>query len=67
MSHIDEEVNSNIIDTIAENFGELTVTKEKKLLGMDIDFLGNGKVSLFMKDYIEESIELFNEDLDATV
>ena len=34
---IDEEMNTKIIDTKAENFGELTVTREKhKFLVMDI-------------------------------
>ena len=38
--------------------------KKNKIPGMDKEFLGNGKASLFMKYYTEESIELFNEDLD---
>ena len=34
-------------------------------LGMDIEFLADGKFSLFMKDYIEESIDFFLEELSA--
>ena len=39
-----------------ENFGNLTVSRGKKhkFLGMDMEFLADGKLSLFMKDYIEE-------------
>ena len=50
-----------MIKKIAEMFGNLTVSREKKhkFLGMDIEFLADVKVYLFMKDYIEESIQLF--------
>ena len=34
-------------------------------MGMDIEFLGNGRVSLFMKDYIEEFIASSSKYLDA--
>ena len=32
---------------------------------MDIEFLAHGKLSLFMKDYIEKSIYLFGEELSS--
>ena len=69
MTHVDEKVNTKIIKTIAEHFGEIIATRwgKQKFLVMDIEFLGNGKVLLFMKDYIGELTALFNEDLDATV
>ena len=62
-------MNTKIIETIAEHFGELTVMrgKKQKLLVIHIEFLRNRKLSLFMKDYIEESITLFNKDIYATV
>ena len=52
VSHVDEEVNTKIIKTIAENFGNFTVSgvKKHKFLRMDIEFLANGKLSLCMKD-----------------
>ena len=34
---------------------------------MDIELSANGKLSLFLKDYIEESIDLLREELSATV
>ena len=46
-----------------EKVGVLGWTKS----GMNIDALGNGKVLMFMKYYIEETIVLYNEDLDTTV
>ena len=69
MLRIDEEVNTNIIETIAEHFSEITVMRgrKQKLLVIHIEFLRNRKLSLFMKDYIEESITLFNKDIYATV
>ena len=32
---------------------------------MDIEFLADGKLSLFMKDYIEESIDSFGEEMST--
>ena len=45
VSHIDEEVNKEVIETIAEHFGSLTVSrgKKQKFLRMDINFLAEGK------------------------
>ena len=39
--------------------------EKKKILGMAIESFANRRVSLFMKDYIEESIASFGESLDA--
>ena len=46
VSHIDEEVNTKVIQTIAEHFGELAVSRlrKHKLLGTDKEFLANGKI-----------------------
>ena len=51
------------------HFGNLILSREKKhrFLEMDIEFLCNGKLYLFMKGYIEESIDMFQEDLSAAV
>ena len=58
-----------MIETIAEHFGNLTVSRGKKhkFLGMDIEFLEDGKLSLFMKDYVEESIYFSREELSTKV
>ena len=46
---------------IAKMFGNLTLSSGKKhnFLGMYIEFLTNGKLSLFVKDDIGESVDLF--------
>ena len=56
VSHVDEEVNTKVIETISEHFGNLVVSRGKKhkFLVMDIYFLEDGKLYLFMKYYIEE-------------
>ena len=41
--------------------------KKQKLMGTEIEFLADGKLSSFMKYYIEESIDLFGDELSATV
>ena len=40
VSHVDEEVNTKVIETISEHFGNLTVSRGKKqnFLGMDVEF-----------------------------
>ena len=52
----------NIFDNLTVFWG-----KKHKLLGMDIEFLAIEKLSLFMKDYTEESIDLFGEELNTKV
>ena len=60
VSHVDEELNRKVIETISKCFGNLTLSRgnKNKFLGMDIEFLEDGKLSLFMKYYIEKSIDL---------
>ena len=44
LSHVDEEVNKNVIETIYKHFGKLTVSRgeKQKFLGMEIEFLVGG-------------------------
>ena len=63
-------MNITIIETIAEHFDKITVTR-----GGETQIPGNGhlffrkreSIYLFMIYYIEKMIALFNEYLDATV
>ena len=57
-SHVDEHVNTRIIEAAADFFCGITVLRGSKhrFLEIDIEFLGNGIVSLIMKDCIEQSI-----------
>ena len=52
-----------MIETISEHFGNLTVSRgdKHKFLVMDIEFLADGRFSLFVKYYIEGSIGLLVE------
>ena len=58
-----------MIERISEHYGNLAVSRRKKhrFLGMGIESLTDGKLSLFMKDYIEESIDLFREKISTKV
>lgn len=70
ISHEDPSVVSNIIEIIEGYFGKMTVTRGKKhvFLGMDIEFLDDGKVGkvmISMIEYIKEIFEDFGEDLSG--
>ena len=67
-SHVEKKVNTKRTRKISEHFGRITVSRgtENQLLGMYIYFRKQKRIVL-MKDYIEESIELFDEILDTTV
>ena len=61
ISHVDKKVVDEILKKLEERFGEVTVTRGKKhtYIGMDIDFLSEGRVSIVMKDHLLECIEAF--------
>ena len=69
VSHVDEEVKTKVTEKISEHFGNLTVSRgdKHKFLVTEAEFLAYGKLSLFMKDYIEESIDLFREEISTKV
>jgi hypothetical protein len=64
ISHVSKDVVEDIVTKIEERYGKMTVTRGTKhtYIGMDIKFMGNGEVQIFMKDYILEAIEMFPED-----
>ena len=63
--HVDPKVVDSVIEMIESKFGTMTNRRGKKhtFVGMDIEFLGGGKVKILMKEYLEESIVSFGEDL----
>ena len=63
VSQVDEEVNTKVVEIISEHFGNLAVSRGKKhkFLVMYIELLADSKLSIFMKDYVEESIDFFGE------
>lgn len=69
LSHVDSRVVDDILETIEGYFPGLVIERGKKLgfLGMDIEFIGNGKVKIGMKKYIADTIEEFGEDVSKNV
>jgi hypothetical protein len=67
ISHVDDKVNDMIVDKVEKKFGKLAGSKGKKhtFLGMDIEFIGNGKLTIATPQHIEEAIEKFGEDLST--
>ena len=69
LSHVDEKVVTKIIEDIKLDYGDLVISrgKEHKFLGMNIKFNENNTVQIGQKEYIAESIELFDEDVSQNV
>jgi hypothetical protein len=69
LSHMSEDVVTDVINKIKEHFGDLVVSrgKEHTFLGMNITFRDDGSLQIEMKKYIEEAIESFGEDVSTNV
>ena len=67
ISDVDSKVVNQIITELEKKFGKMTVKrgKEHTFVGMSITFIGNGKVRLTMKSYLEEAIQAFGEDVSV--
>ena len=63
ISHVRRTVVDNVISTIEKKYGKMTVTRGKKhtYVGIDIEFIDNGKVSIHQKQNLEECIGDFGE------
>ena len=64
ISHKDKKVVQDIINTIEKRFGKMTVKEGNKhtFVGMDFEFIGDGKVQISMIEYLRECIETFEEE-----
>jgi ABC-type proline/glycine betaine transport system permease subunit len=64
-----EDVLTSVIDKIKTHFGDLVVSrgKEHTFLGMNLTFKDDGSLTIEMKKYIEEAIELFGQDVSKNV
>jgi hypothetical protein len=69
ISHVDANVVTDVIKKIEEKFGKMTVTrgKEHTFLGMNLTLQEDGTVKIDMKDYVEEAIKDFGEDVSKHV
>lgn len=66
--HVDMNVVTSVINKIEERFGKMTVTrgKEHVFLGMNIKCCNNGTTEIRMKDYLEEALNKFGEEISKT-
>ena len=69
ISHVEQEVVDDIVAKIGKRFPGLTISTvtEHTFLGIRIKYLDNGTVSLNMRDYIQEVVDDFGEDVSQTV
>ena len=70
LSHVEENVVTEILDKVKDHFGELVVSRgnEHTLLGMHITMNRKKKqVEIQMMDQLNEAIALFGEDVDDKV
>jgi hypothetical protein len=68
ISHVSEKVVSMVIERIEVAFGKMSVTRGRKhvFLGMEIEFLPDGKLSIGMKEYVKDAIAEFPEDVSRS-
>ena len=66
ISHKKEAVVSDIINKLETKFGKMTIKRGKlhTFVGMDIELTEDNKVNFFMKEYIKECIEAFEQTGD---
>ena len=69
LSHVDEEVVTDILQKVKSHFGDIVITrgKEHSFLGMDITFTGDGTLEISTKDYVKEAVKQFSEDVSKVV
>ena len=68
ISHKVPRVVDQIICELEKRFGKMTVTREKlhNFVGMDIVFRDDCKFEISMRQYLEESVEVFPETITQT-
>jgi len=69
ISHVDSSVVDRVIKTIKSYVGKMTVTRgtKHKYVGIEFEFTGYSKVTLFQKEYLLECIHAFREDVTTHV
>ena len=66
ISHVDEQVVNRVIDKLESNYGKMSMTigNQHKYVGMNLIYNSNGTVTIYMRDYVKESIAEFPETID---
>ena len=69
ISHVDENVVTEMLKILKGHLGELTITRGKKysFLGMTIEYNDNKTVSIDMKEQLQEAINMFPGHIPAEV
>ena len=69
VSHTDDNVNSIIANKIEKKIGNLyhKTVKKRRLLGMEIEFIGGKKVAVSMPHHVDEALKYFGETLKGNV
>ena len=69
ISHVDHIVVTSVIKTLEESFVKITMDRGKKhkFIGMDFELTGDGRLRIIMKQYLEEFIESFGDDIKTTI
>ena len=65
ISHVDPNIADSVIEMNGGKFGKMIKRRGKyhTFIGMDIELIDNGRVKILMKEYLEESIGSFGEDM----
>ena len=68
VSRVSNKVNSMIVDAIEEHFGKLARTTGNKhtFLGMDVEMISKGKISVSTPQHVDEAIEGLGEEVHRT-
>jgi hypothetical protein len=66
--HVSETVVTMVIKLIEAKFGKMMVSRGRKhvFLGMEIEFLQDGKLSIGMKEYVQDAIAEFQENVSRS-
>jgi len=69
LSHKNPKVVSKILEEIDKVYPGLVISRGKKhtLLGMDIEFIGDGRLTIGTKEYILEAFDTFGENVSQKV
>lgn len=68
VSHVDPKVITMVLDQLSTKYGELMVTHGKNhvYVGMNITYNDDKSVKIAMKEYIQEAIDEFGEEITST-
>ena len=68
VSHINDKVNTMVVEAIEEKFGKLARTTGDKhtFLGMDVEMISKGKIAISTPQHVDEAIEGLGEEVSGT-